>query len=55
MAIRWEPLQHHSKALLEFHGALLFFLREGTDTKRHINWRPYNPNIMPNNSTDVEQ
>ena len=34
---RWEPLQYHSKALLDIHGTLIFFLREGTIPQRYFN------------------
>ena len=55
VAIRWEPWQHHSVARLDFHGALLFFLLEGIVPQQHIYWRQYNPNIMPDKSTDVKR
>ena len=52
---RWEPLQPHNKAVLEYHGALLFFLREGTVPRQQINWRQYKPNMILGTSSDAKK
>ena len=55
VASRWEPPKYHSKALVEFHGTLLFFLREGTVPRRHINWQQYRPNAVPDKSSNPKR
>ena len=55
MATRWGPLKQHSKALVEFHGTLLFLLQEGTSPQRHIKWRQYRPSAIPDMSSDPKQ
>ena len=55
VAIRWESLKFHSKALPDFHGALLFFLLEGTVPKRHINWQQFHPDAIPDTTADPKR
>ena len=55
VATRWEPLKQHSKALVEFHATLLFFLREITIPQRHIQWQQYCPSAVPGMSSDPKQ
>ena len=47
VATRWEPLKVKSKML-----PLLFFLREGTVPKRHINCRQFHPHAIPDAAAD---
>ena len=55
VATRWEPLKQHSKALVEFHATLLFFLRERTIPQRHIKWQQYCPSAVPGMSSYPKQ
>ena len=55
VALRWESLKFHSQVLLDFHGAPLFFLREGTVPKRHINWRQFHLDAIPDTAADPKR